>query len=88
VSWQAFTTAIGQSVPAGTTSATIGTGGLLSLQLAPNAGATPMGTYYTAVYHLDDGTVSREFWVVPVSQTPVLVSAIKSTVMPTSVAMQ
>jgi len=88
VSWQAFTTAIGQSVPAGTTSATIGTGGVLSLQLAPNAGATPMGTYYTAVYHLDDGSVSREFWVVPVSETPVLVSAIKSTVLPISVAMQ
>jgi trimeric autotransporter adhesin len=88
VDWQAFTTAIGQSVPAGTTSATIGAGGVLSLQLAPNAGATPMGTYYTAVYHLDDGTVSREFWVVPVSQTPVQVSAIKSTVLPTSVAMQ
>ena len=47
-----------------------------------------MGTYYTAVYHLDDGTVSREFWVVPVSQSPVHVSAIESTVLPTSVAMQ
>jgi trimeric autotransporter adhesin len=88
VSWQAFTTSIGQSVPAGSTSATIATGGALSLQLAPNAGATPMGSYYTAVYHLDDGSVSREFWVVPVSQYPVLVSAIKSTVLPTSVAMQ
>src|ERR1700733_10581389 len=88
VSWQAFTTVNGQSVPAGTTLATIGTGGALSLQLAPNAGATPMGTYYTAVYHLNDGSVSREFWVVPVSQTPVQVSAIKSTVLPTSVAMQ
>src|ERR1700721_952017 len=88
VTWQAFTTPLGQSVPAGTTSATIGSGGGLSLQLVPNAGGTPMGNYYTAVYHLDDGTVSREFWVVPVSQTPVLVSAIKSTVLPTSVAMQ
>jgi trimeric autotransporter adhesin len=87
VSWQAFTTAIGQSVPSGTTSATI-TSGALSLALVPNAGSTPMGTYYTAVYHLDDGSVSREFWVVPVSQFPVLVSAIKSTVLPTSVAMQ
>ena len=47
-----------------------------------------MGTYYTAVYHLDDGSVSREFWVGPVSQFPVLVSAIRSTVLPTSVAMQ
>src|SRR5260370_29131745 len=47
-----------------------------------------MGTCYTAVYHLDDGSVSREFWVVPVSQFPVLVSAIRSSVLPTSVAIQ
>jgi len=87
VSWQAFTTASGQAVPSGTTSATI-TNGALNLQLIPNAGSTPMGTYYTAVYHLDDGSVSREFWVVPVSQFAVLVSAIRSTVLPTSVAMQ
>src|SRR5580698_2345366 len=87
VSWQAFTTASGQAVPSGTTSATI-TNGALSLQLVPNAGSTPMGTYYTAVYHLNDGSVSREFWVVPVSQSPVLVSAIRTTVLPTSVAMQ
>lgn len=87
VSWQAFTAASGQAVPSGTTSATI-TNGALSLALVPNAGSTPIGTYYTAVYHLDDGTVSRQFWVVPVSQAPVQVSAIESTVLPTSVAMQ
>jgi lysophospholipase L1-like esterase len=87
VSWQAFTAASGQSVPSGSTSATIANGAL-SLALVPNAGSTPIGTYYTAVYHLDDGSVSREFWVVPVSQVPVQVSAIKSTVLPTSVAMQ
>jgi lysophospholipase L1-like esterase len=87
VSWQAFSTVLGQAVPSGTTSATI-TNGALSLQLVPNAGSTPMGTYYTAVYHLDDGSVSREFWVVPASATAVQVSAIKSTVLPTSVAMQ
>jgi hypothetical protein len=87
VSWQAFSTAGGQAVPDGTTSATI-TNGALSLQLVPNAGSTPIGTYYTAVYHLDDGSVSREFWVVPVSQSAVAVSAIRSTVLPTSIAMQ
>ncbi|HEU5340509.1 SGNH/GDSL hydrolase family protein [Edaphobacter sp.] len=88
VSWQAFTNAAGQSVPSGSTSATIGANGAMSVALVPNAGSTPMGTYYTAVYHLDDGTVSREFWVVPVSASPVQVSAIKTTVLPTSVAMQ
>jgi trimeric autotransporter adhesin len=88
VSWQAFTTALGQSVPSGSTSALIASGGTMTIALVPNAGATPMGSYYTAVYHLDDGTVSREFWVVPASATPVEVSAIKNTVLPTSVAMQ
>ena len=88
VSWPAFTNSAGQSVPAGSTSAVIPAGGLLNVSLAPNAGATPMGAYYTAVFHLDDGTVSREYWVIPVSATPVHVSAIESTVLPTSVAMQ
>ena len=88
VSWPAFTNSAGQAVPAGSTSVVIPAGGLLSVNLAPNAGATPMGTYYTAVFHLDDGTVSREYWVVPASATAVHVSAIESTVMPTSVAMQ
>ncbi|MDW5265706.1 MULTISPECIES: SGNH/GDSL hydrolase family protein [Acidobacteriaceae] len=88
VNWQAFTTALGQSVPSGSTSAAIASGGTMTIALVPNAGATPMGSYYTAVYHLDDGTVSREFWVVPASQTAVEVSAIKNTVLPTSVAMQ
>jgi hypothetical protein len=87
VSWQAFTTSAGQPVPSGTTAATI-TNGALSLQLVPNAGSTPTGTYYTAAYHLDDGSVSREFWAVPASQTPVTVSTIRSAVLPTSVAMQ
>jgi hypothetical protein len=61
VSWGAFTTAGGQSIPAGSTSATIGPGGLLSIALAPNAGAMPMGSYYTAILHLSDGTTSRQY---------------------------
>ncbi len=88
LSWPSFTTAGGSSVPAGSTSVTIGAGGLLSVQLVPNAGSTPMGSYYTAVYHLDDGSVTREYWVVPSQTAAVTVSAIKSTVLPTSVAMQ
>ena len=88
ISWPAFVTAGGSSVPAGSTSVTIGTGGALSVSLVPNAGSTPIGSYYTVVYHLDDGSVTREYWVVPVSTVPVLVSAIRSTVLPLSVAMQ
>ena len=88
VSWPAFTTAAGQAVPGGSTSTTIGAGGILTVQLAPNQGATPTGTYYTAVYHLDDGTVSREFWTLPVSSTAVTLSAVRSTVLPAAVAVQ
>jgi hypothetical protein len=88
VSWQAFTTAPGQSVPSGSTAAVISSAGVMNVALVPHTGATPMGSYYTAVYHLDDGTVIREFWVVPASPLPRQVSAIKNTVLPTSVAMQ
>ncbi len=88
VSWPDFTTAGGSSIPSGSTSATIGVNGSLSLSLTPNSGANPIGSYYTAVFHLDDGSVSREYWVVPASTTPVKLSAIASTVLPTSVAMR
>ncbi len=91
VSWNAFTTASGQAVAAGSTSATIGAGGVLTMSLAPNAGSTPMGSYYTAVFHLGDGTTSREYWVVPVTVPgggPATLAAIKNSVLPASVAMQ
>ncbi len=86
ISWPEFSTAGGQSVAGGSVSATISTGGALNVQLAPNAGSNPMGSYYTVVYHLNDGSVSREYWVVPASATAVKVSAIRSTVLPLSVA--
>jgi trimeric autotransporter adhesin len=88
VTWPTFTTAAGQAVAAGNTSATIGPNGALSLALTPNANATPTGTYYTAVLHLADGTTSQQYWVVPVSSTPVTLAAIENQVLPTSVAMQ
>src|ERR1035441_6514338 len=88
ISWPAFTTGAGDAIPSGSVSATIAAGGALSVQLAPNAGATPMGSYYTVVYPLDDGTVSRQYWVVPASTAAVKVSSVESTVLPISVAMQ
>ncbi|HLI75531.1 MAG TPA: hypothetical protein VKV02_01200 [Acidobacteriaceae bacterium] len=87
VSWGAFTTASGAAVAAGQTSTTLGAAGALSLGLAPNAGATPTGSYYTAIFHLSDGTTSRQYWVVPAGG-PVKLSAIENQVLPTSVAMQ
>src|ERR1700761_7467711 len=88
LTWPAFTTSAGQAVAAGNTSVTLGPNGALSVSLAANVGAAPAGSYYTAVLHLDDGTTSQQYWVVPVSGTPVTLATIESQVLPTSVAMQ
>jgi hypothetical protein len=49
ISWPAFTTADAKPVAAGTLSVALGTGGTFSIQLAPNAGAIPDGTFYKVV---------------------------------------
>jgi lysophospholipase L1-like esterase len=88
VNWPTFTTMTGEVIQGGSQSKAIGTGGALSVALVPNVGATPIGTYYTVVYHLDDGSVQKEYWVIPVSTSSVTIAAVKNTVLPTSVAMQ
>ena len=88
VSWPAFTTATGLSVPKGSTAVVLGAGGQLRVSLAPNAGASPVGTYYTVVYHLSDGSTSREYWAVPVSSGMLSLAAVRSNALPTSVAIQ
>lgn len=85
VSWGAFTTPQNQAVAAGSESAAIGSDGFLSVNLTPNAGALPSGSYYTAVYHLSDGTVYPEYWVVPASGT-VSVAAVRAQLEPSTVA--
>ena len=74
VSWPAFSTATNQAVAAGSITANIGVDGFLTLNLAPNEGAYPDGTYYTAIYHLNDGTVTKEYWVVPAAATAAIAS--------------
>ena len=61
LSWPSFTTAAGQSVAADSITLTIATNGLVSVNLAPNQGATPAGLYYTAVYYLSDGTTTTQY---------------------------
>lgn len=87
VSWPAFSTALNQAVAAGTISVTIGADGSVSLNLAPNAGASPAGTYYTAIYHLSDGTVSKEYWLVPATATASIAS-LRAQIAPSNVALQ
>jgi len=65
LSWPSFTTASGQLVAADSTTAAIAPDGFLSVNLAPNLGATPAGQYYTAVYYMSDGSTNTQYWVVP-----------------------
>ena len=87
ISWPAFTSADQRPVAAGTMSATIGAGGWVNLNLVPNQGATPTGTYYKIVLKLDDGTTATEYWNVP-SSSPATIAAIRSSVVPASLAAQ
>ena len=87
VSWPAFTTAANQAVAAGSTTLALGADGYASLNLAPNQGAQPAGSYYTVVYHLNDGTVSREYWTVPAAATATIAS-VRAQLAPATVAVQ
>ena len=61
VSWPAFTTASNQAVAAGKMTMDIGADGFVSVKLAPNLGSSPAGLFYTAIYHMSDGTTSTEY---------------------------
>jgi hypothetical protein len=87
ISWPAFTTAQSQAIAAGNLSTAIGANGFLSVSLTSNAGALPGGSYYTAVYHLSDGTVNQEYWVVPAAATAT-VAAVRAQLQPSTVAVQ
>jgi hypothetical protein len=78
ISWPAFQTAAGNAVAAGNETVTIGTAGAFTAQLVPNVGAIPANTYYTVVFQLDDGTVRREYWVVPTT-SPTTLAVVRTT---------
>jgi hypothetical protein len=87
VSWPAFTTAAGQSVAADYLMVTIAADGFVSVNLAPNAGATPAGLYYTAVYQMSDGSTSTQYWVVPAASSATL-AQVQAQLMPAAQAVQ
>src|ERR1035437_10388503 len=87
VSWPAFTTANNQAVTAGRTTVAIAPDGFMSVNLAPNLGSMPAGLYYTAIYHMSDGTTSTEYWVVPAAAQASL-GQVRAQVMPAAQAVQ
>ncbi|HKM85265.1 MAG TPA: hypothetical protein VJW96_03600 [Terriglobales bacterium] len=78
ISWPSFQSAEGDAVAAGNLSVTIGPLGAFTVQLVPNVGASPAGTYYVAVFQLDDGTVRTEYWAVPAT-SPTTIAAVLTT---------
>jgi hypothetical protein len=87
LSWPAFATAGNQAVAAGRMTVPIAPDGFISVNLTPNLGATPAGLYYTAVYHMSDGTTSTEYWVVPAAAQASL-GQVRAQVMPAAQAVQ
>jgi hypothetical protein len=87
ISWPAFTTAAGQAIAAGRVNVNIPANGQISVGLTPNIGAMPAGLYYTAVYHLADGTTSTEYWVVP-NSIQATVGQVRAKLMPSAQAVQ
>ncbi len=78
ISWPSFVSAAGEAVAAGNLAVTIGPLGAFTVQLVSNVGASPAGTYYVAVFQLDDGTVRREYWAVPTA-SPTTIAAVLTT---------
>lgn len=61
VSWPAFMSANGQAIVADSLDVKIGEDGFMTVNLAPNQGAMPAGLFYTAVFYMDDGSVSTQY---------------------------
>jgi trimeric autotransporter adhesin len=78
ISWPSFSTVDNESVASGTLSTTLGPQGALVVNLVPNVGATPAGTYYVVIYKLDDGTTSTENWLVGTT-SPTTIAAVRTT---------
>ncbi len=87
LNWPAFTTANGQSIAADRITVPIPSNGAVSVNLAPNQGATPAGLYYTAVFDMSDGTTSTQYWIVP-NTTQASLAQVQAQVMPAAQAAQ
>jgi len=81
ITWNPFRSADGKTIAAGKITRRI-TDGVLDLALVPNAGATPAGTSYAVTYLLASGLSYSETWVVPQSDTPVSLAAVRVSVAP------
>ena len=73
-----FTASDGTVVFAGVVATATVANGSFSVSLVPNAGSTPTGTSYSAIYKLAGVPYKEETWVVPSSASPVGLSTVRS----------
>jgi hypothetical protein len=73
-----FTASDGTVVFAGVVATATVANGSFSVPLVPNAGSTPAGTSYSAIYKLAGVPYKEETWVVPASASPVDLSTVRS----------
>jgi hypothetical protein len=64
-----------------------GAGWIFEREPGAESGANPAGLYYTAIFHLADGTVDTQYWVVPAAATATL-AAVQAQLMPAAQAVQ
>jgi Pectate lyase superfamily protein len=76
-----FTAADGSVVLRGTVVTVTVTNGAFSVALIPNAGSTPLGTSYSAIYKLAGVPYRNETWVVPSSASPVTLAEVRAAVL-------
>jgi len=76
-----FAAADGTVVPKGAVASVTVTNGVFSVDLIPNAGSTPSGSSYNAVYKLGQAYLS-ETWVVPASATAVDLATVRTSPSP------
>lgn len=81
ITWNAFKSADGKTIAAGKLVKRI-TDGVLDLALVPNSGSTPDGTSYAVTYLLANSLSYAETWLVPQSETPVSVAAVRVSAAP------
>ena len=76
-----FTAADGTVVFQGTVATAAVTNGAFSVGLVPNAGSSPSGTSYKALYELSGVAYRSETWVIPSSANPVNLAVVRSIVL-------
>ncbi len=59
--------------------------GLFSVSLCPNDTGSPLNTFYSARFAIKNGSSLTEFWIVPTSGSPLNLTAVRSSSVPSTI---